>query len=118
MFLDFASSSKCNRNKLMMPKFYAINGHCGSKAMSEFRAMEERFDSLDDCCRAKFPHDISNCCKDGGDDCSLSGNLKFIPVRASFLKLSGTSSFCVAHKRFFLSPFETELARSSMLRQG
>ena len=90
----------------MMPKFYAMNSHCGSKAMSEFRAMEERFDSLDDCCRAKFPHDISNCCKDGGDDCSLSGNLKFIPVRASFLKLSGTSSFCVAHERFFFLHFK------------
>ena len=77
---DFASSSRCNRRKLMTPKFYVIDGHCDSKSMSEFRAMEERFDSLDDCCRTKFPQNISDCCKAGGNNCILSGNLKFIPV--------------------------------------
>lgn len=67
----------------MTLKFYAINGrHCSSKAMSAFRAMEERFDSLDDCCRTKFPQNVSNCCQDGDGDCSLSGNIKFIPVSA------------------------------------
>ena len=64
-----------------MLKFYAVHDHCGTKAMSEFRAMEERFDSLDDCCRVKFPQSVSDCCKAGDGGCSLSGNIKYIPVR-------------------------------------
>lgn len=64
----------------MSLKFYAVDDHCGSKAMSEFRALEERFDSLDDCCRIKFPLSVSDCCEAGEDGCLRSGHLKFIPV--------------------------------------
>ena len=64
----------------MLLKFYAVDDHCGTKARSEFRAMEERFDSLDDCCRVKFPQSVSDCCETGDGDCSLSGSMKYIPV--------------------------------------
>lgn len=71
----------------MSAKFYAAGNHCDSKAMSEFQAMEERFDSLDDCCRAKFSQRVSDCCESHGDGCSLSGKLKFIPVSVILLIL-------------------------------
>ena len=64
----------------MALKYYADDKHCGAKAKSTFRALEERFDSLDECCRAKFPLHISDCCEAGGNGCALSGNIKFIPV--------------------------------------
>ena len=70
----------------MALKYYADIGHCNTKATSMFRALEDRFDSLDECCRAKFPQSVSDCCE-AGDGCSLSGNLKFIPVSPSFVAL-------------------------------
>ena len=79
-YTDFGSSGVCNKDQLMSLKFYAVDDHCGAKAMSEFRAMEERFDSLDECCRKKFPQSVSDCCEAGDNGCSLSGSLKFIPV--------------------------------------
>lgn len=65
----------------MQLKFYAAGDHCDAKATSKFRAMEERYDSLADCCRAKFALSFSDCCKTtkGGCD-NMSGNVKFIPV--------------------------------------
>ena len=62
----------------MALKYYADDKSCGAKAMSAFRAFETRFDSLDECCHAKFPLHISDCCEAG--DCTISGNVKFIPV--------------------------------------
>jgi hypothetical protein len=62
----------------MALKYYADDKSCVPKAMSAFRAFETRFDSLDECCHAKFPLHISDCCEAG--DCTLSGNVKFIPV--------------------------------------
>jgi hypothetical protein len=62
----------------MSLKYYALNDHCGSKPISKFVASEEQFDSIDECCRAKFPQSVSDCCEAGS--CTLSGNLKFIPV--------------------------------------
>lgn len=67
----------------MSLKYYANDNHCDVKAISEFRAMEERFNSLEDCCRAKFPQNISDCCEAADNGCSLSGNHKFIPVSTS-----------------------------------
>ena len=77
---DFGSSGECDRRALKVLKFYPVDGHCEAKALSEFRVMEDRFDSLDDCCRVKFPHGVSDCCETGEDNCILSGNIKFIPV--------------------------------------
>ena len=77
---DFALSRGCNKQELMSLKYYANDNHCDVKAISEFRAMEERFDSLDDCCQAKFPQNISDCCEAAENGCLLSGNYKFIPV--------------------------------------
>jgi hypothetical protein len=71
----------------MLVKFYAAGNHCDSKALSEFQAMEKRFDSLDDCCRAKFPQRVSDCCESHSDGCSLSGEMKFIPVSVILLLL-------------------------------
>ena len=64
----------------MTLQFYSTGGSCKAKAMSKFRAMEERFDSLRKCCRAKFPNSLSDCCSAKDSDC-LSGKIKFIPVR-------------------------------------
>ena len=80
---DFASSGGCNRRDLMLLKFYALDNYCAAKAMSEFRATEERFGSLDECCRSKFPQSVSDCCEAGDNGCSLSGIFKFIPVSIS-----------------------------------
>ena len=75
--------SGCNRRHLMELRYYADVDHCETKSLSKFQAMEDRFVSLDDCCRAKFPQNISDCCEAGGNGCNLSGNLKFIPVSIS-----------------------------------
>ena len=66
----------------MTLKFYGAEDHCEAKAMSKFRAMEERFDSHESCCRVKFPHNVFGCCKARDGGCSLSGKVKFIPVSA------------------------------------
>ena len=68
----------------MSIKFYSTSDGCDHKALSKFRALEERFDSLDDCCRIKFLENVSDCCDNGGG-CTLSGTLKFIPVSFSSL---------------------------------
>lgn len=77
---DFPSSGACNRRNLVTLKYYATDDHCKTKALSAFRAMEDRFDLLDDCCRAKFPQNVSHCCEAGDNGCILSGNLHYIPV--------------------------------------
>jgi hypothetical protein len=72
-------------------KFYAVDDHCDAKDMSQFRLSEERFESLDECCRAKFPQSISDCCEAGNENdglgCSLSGYVKFIPVSHSCISI-------------------------------
>ena len=85
---DYASYDGCNRRNLMTLKFYGAEDRCEAKAMSKFRAMEERFDSLESCCRVKFPQNLSDCCATRDDGCSLSGKVKFIPVSVVAYKLS------------------------------
>jgi hypothetical protein len=77
---DFGSTRTCNSRDLMALKYYADSKHCGTKTVSTFRALEDRFDSLDECCQTKFPQSVSECCEAGDTGCSLSGNIKFIPV--------------------------------------
>ena len=82
--LDFPADPKiCNERHLMTNKFFAIaeSGRCNRKPLSQFRSWEDRFDSIDDCCRTRFPESFSECCSatDVGS-CVLSGNLKYIPV--------------------------------------
>ena len=103
----------------MSLKFYAVDDHCGSKAMSEFRALEERFDSLDDCCRIKFPLSVSDCCDAGEDGCLRSGHLKFIPVstflpRQIYFAMFATFNCFADYIWFFFLLFK-EMARSSVL---
>jgi hypothetical protein len=86
MSSDFGSSSSCNRRDLMALKYYANSDFCSTKAMSKFRALEVRFDSLDDCCHTKFPQYVSDCCESSDGSCSLSGNLRFIPVSIIIMK--------------------------------
>jgi hypothetical protein len=63
----------------MTLNFFANGDHSDKKALSQFWSFEERlFDSLDNCCREKFPQNTSECCEAGGSCCPLSGNLKFI----------------------------------------
>ena len=98
----------------MSLKYYANDNHCDVKAISEFRAMEERFDSLDDCCQAKFPQNISDCCEAAENGCLLSGNYKFIPV----------STYGICHLKFaspdliLTTNFLVELERSNLLQKG
>lgn len=77
----FRNEGNCNRRQLMSLKFFAVGDHCEQKALSQFKAIEDRFDSLDDCCRAKFAQNLSECCEAWDSGCALSGKLKFIPVR-------------------------------------
>lgn len=106
----------------MSLKFYAVENHCDSKAMSKFRAMEERFDSLDECCRAKFPQSIADCCSVREGECSLSGNLKFIPV-SIFLSpleidiLAPHTCINIADTTPVFVLTSVELARSNLLHQ-
>ena len=80
--LDFEYASNCNERHLMAVKFFAVSDHCSIKALSEFRIWEDRFDSLDECCRAKFAQSLSYCCEKTGShgSCILSGLLNYIPV--------------------------------------
>lgn len=82
---DFDYDSSCNERHLMTVKFFAATDHCGAKALSEFRVGEDRFDSLEECCRAKFTQSLSHCCEkmDGHRGCTLSGSLKYIPVSSA-----------------------------------
>ena len=111
---DFALSRGCNKRELMSLKYYANDNICDVKAISEFRAMEERFNSLEDCCRAKFPQNISDCCEAVDNGCSLSGNHKFIPV--------STSGIC--NPKFAIpdlmlaTDFFLDLDGSNLLHQG
>ena len=76
----FRNEGNCNRRHLQSLMFFAIGDHCEQKALSQFKAMEERFESLDDCCRAKFAQSLSECCDAGDGDCALSGKLELVPV--------------------------------------
>ena len=79
-------------------RYYADTDKCATKSLSKFQAMEDRFVSLDECCRAEFPQNISGCCEAGGDGCNLSGNLKYIPVSVfPWSKSSQTSVKCIAN---------------------
>ena len=102
----------------MLLKFYAVDDHCGTKAMSEFRAMEERFDSLDDCCRVKFPQSVSDCCETGDGGCSLSGSMKYIPV-SSFLPVFMYLSNKITPEKIIITIDKLkEMARPNLLHQG
>ena len=113
-FVDFGSSNRCNRRDLMALKYYADDKQCGTKAMSVFRALEDRFDSLDECCRAKFPLAISDCCEAGDGGCALTGSFKYIPVSDSYIGLLG---FNIWHAENVANTIDlsTELERSSVL---
>lgn len=77
---DFSwDKSKCNKRLLTSLKFFASVDGCNEKPLAHFRAWEERFDSLNDCCLAKFPENVSDCCSTNAG-CILSGNTKYIPV--------------------------------------
>ena len=76
----FKYAGNCNRRQLSEKKFFSTADRCKKKSLSQFRAMEERFESEYDCCREKFPQNLSNCCKIG-DGCDNSINLMYIPVR-------------------------------------
>ena len=113
---DFASIGGCDSRALMELKFYAVEDHCEARTLSEFRVMEEHFDSLDDCCRSNFPQSISDCCEAGDDDCVLSGDTKFIPVSTVSKKNSSFSLHIYLNASSI--PFCEEMARPNMLHQG
>ena len=100
--------------KLTSLKFFADDNHCKAKAMSEFIAMEARFDSLDECCRIKFPQGVSDCCKAGEGDCVLSGKSRFIPV-SIFFQQKIPEYNCVSS--ILLPRMFAELARPNLLHQ-
>ena len=88
----------------MTLKYYAADDHCEQKALSQFRALEERFETLEDCCRAKFQSNVSECCAAGDSECSLSGNLKFIPVSSLKIMLGIENAILRSDKASFFHP--------------
>lgn len=98
----------------MKENFYAVTNGCERKALSRFEALEERFDSLDDCCHAKFPQSVSDCCK---TDCILSGNLKFIPVRISCFGTDVLATFeTILNQKYFLCIARNGTIKSATLK--
>ncbi|KAL3786122.1 hypothetical protein ACHAWO_008014 [Cyclotella atomus] len=106
----FSSSGACNRRDLMALKYYTPGNsdYCSAKAMSKFRALEVRFDSLDECCHTKFPQYVSDCCESSDGGCSLSGKLRFIP--------NWKDQICFTKDEHLLSNWERPYARTTLRR--
>jgi hypothetical protein len=103
----------------MALKFFADNDHCGTKSISTFKELEDRFDSLDECCQTKFPQSVSACCEAGDGGCLLSGNFKFIPVSGaldSYMIQALNSKSLKLPEPLLISI--TELERADMFHQG
>jgi len=100
-------SKYCNERNLETLKFFAASGHCSKKPLSEFSIWEERFDSLNDCCRTKFPETLSDCCdaKDLGS-CVLSGNLRYIP--------NWGSQLCYSKDAYLLATWEQDFSKDTL----
>ena len=81
---------------------------CDSKPMTEFKEFEnERFDTLDECCLAKFPNDLVNCCgADGLGGCIESGVVKYLP--------DWLGEKCVSKGANYVLPWEESWAQDSV----
>ena len=81
---------------------------CDSKPMTEFKEFEnERFDTLDECCLAKFPNDLVNCCgADGLGGCIESGVVKYLP--------DWLGEKCVSKDANYVLPWEESWAQDSV----
>lgn len=53
---------------------------CDQKVVTEFEFWDtQKYLTKDECCRDKYPNDISGCCKAGKGECSLSGHSVYLP---------------------------------------
>ena len=79
--IDFKNDKKCNgaQRHVFVPHNSLME--CESKLFTELEAWEnEIYDTLNACCRDKFPNYITSCCEsDGAGGCALAGTVNWLP---------------------------------------
>jgi hypothetical protein len=90
-------------------KFYPdlSTGECGIKQEKDFESYEiERFDTLEECCGARFANTFDRCCNSPGlGGCELTGVVMYIP--------DWYTSECYARSESALQEHEKVVAYSS-----
>jgi hypothetical protein len=94
---EFCKTSSSNAMKFF-PNFSV--GMCDRKQEKEFESWErERYDSLEECCSAKFAYSYDTCCSAPGlEGCATTGVVLFIP--------NWSSQSCVGKDEASLQPWE------------
>jgi hypothetical protein len=83
IFEDFNWDSTCGvvkspSAKLFYPEYSGKT--CLQKAPSKFDPYDpEKYSTKEECCKEKFSDDVQKCCDAGEGECSLSGNLVYLP---------------------------------------
>ena len=110
-FVDFGWDASCVESSASSStlKFYSDSSQCRQKALSDFEAWEadERFDTLDECCLANHPYQLSECCdSEGLGGCNLSGTIKYLP--------NWVSQSCYAKDAALMLEWESSVSHNSM----
>jgi hypothetical protein len=78
-----------------------VESTCDQKVVTEFEFWDmQKYLTKDDCCKDKFPNDISGCCKTRQGECSLSGHSVYLP---NWLKQE-----CIERDENLLTEWEVE----------